>query len=258
MSLTKRMIKESDPPKSGSNRSIYGSLRRVTHRVPLVEQVVERMRSQIVNGDYAADLELPPESALCEKLGVSRTVIREAMRILRAQGLVEVSQGKRPRIKPADAQFAIDGLSLLLRRSDTSLLHLTELRRPLESEIAALAAERATDEHLARMQQTLIDLRDAPDLEASVEADLLFHTILAEATANPVFHLVLLTIWGLLRTSRVKTIAYSKSSTALHWHERIFRAVSDHNPAKAREEMLGHIEAVRLDLAEAIPDGAAV
>src|SRR6266481_3177998 len=120
-------------PKGKPSRRLH----RVEQRPPLVEQVVDRLRAHIVSGDFPADQEMPPEAALCQTLGVSRTVVREAMRILRAQGLVEVSQGKRPRVRPVDAKYVIDGLTLLIQRTDASLLHLAELRRPMESEIAA-------------------------------------------------------------------------------------------------------------------------
>ena len=71
-------------------------------RLDLVQEVTERLREQILAGAFDADRSLPPEGQLGQALGVSRTVIREAMRILAAQGLVEVSQGRTPRVKPAD------------------------------------------------------------------------------------------------------------------------------------------------------------
>ena len=66
------------------------------------------MREQIVSGEFASGGTMPPEGKLCETMGVSRTVIREAMRMLGAQGLVEVSQGRRPRVRPADPQTVVE------------------------------------------------------------------------------------------------------------------------------------------------------
>lgn len=233
------------PVKSKPQRRLH----RVEQRPPLVEQV-ERLRSHIVGGDFPRDGEMPPEASLCQTLGVSRTVVREAMRILRAQGLVEVSQGKRPRVRPVDAKYVIDGLTLMIQRTDASLLHLAELRRPMESKIAAFAAERATPVQIERLSASIKALADAPDLSSQADADLLFHSILAEATGNPIFQLVLQTIWSLQRDSRLKTIAYSRAATAIHWHERILNAVRAHDPDRARAEMSAHIDAARRDLLE--------
>src|SRR5262245_56895654 len=94
-----------------------GPLARLAPQRALVEQVLEQLRGRILSQDYAAGAELPPEGTLAATLGVSRTVVREAMRILRAQGLVEVSQGRRPRVKPPDSQAAVDTFGMLLQRS---------------------------------------------------------------------------------------------------------------------------------------------
>jgi DNA-binding FadR family transcriptional regulator len=216
-----------------------------------VEQVVDRLRGHIVSGEFPADQEMPPEAALCATLGVSRTVVREAMRILRAQGLVEVSQGKRPRVRPVDAKYVIDGLTLLIQRTDASLLHLAELRRPMEGEIAALAAGRATSGQIERMEASIRTLAAAPDLAAQVDADLLFHSILAEATGNPIFQLILQTIWSLQRESRLETLAHSRAAVAVQWHERILHAVRARDAERARAEMSAHIDASRKDLLDA-------
>ncbi len=234
--------------KATRGRSTTGGLGLVEQAPALVEQVVEQLRAHIIDGDFRAGGELPPEASLCERLGVSRTVVREAMRSLRAQGLVEVSQGKRPRVRPVDPQTAIDGLSIMLRRSNASLLHLVELRLPLESEVAAIAARRRNDAQIAEMERSIIELREAPDLRSRAIADLRFHTVLAEATANPIFQLVLQTMLALQWESRLKTIKSSSAAVAADWHDRILNAVRRGDAALARQEMIGHVEAAHGDL----------
>ena len=91
----------------------------------LVDQVVTHLRARILAGES-----LPSEGDLSESFGVSRTVIREAMRSLRAQGLVVMSQGSRPRVAEVDARPTVESRALLLARSRTTLLGLTEVRRP--------------------------------------------------------------------------------------------------------------------------------
>src|SRR5436190_8473641 len=102
----------------------------------LVKQAEERLRRQILKRG-PNDL-LPSQGELAASLGVSRTVLREAMKHLEAEGLVEIAQGRRIRVKPAGPQASMRTLDAMLRRTDGSLAHLLEVRRPLEGEIAAL------------------------------------------------------------------------------------------------------------------------
>lgn len=214
----------------------------------LVDEVVVRVKAHILGGQLPAAAPLPSEGKLAESFRVSRTVVREAMRILSAQGLVEISQGKRARVKAVDPQATIDSLDALLSRSASSLAHLTEVRRPLEVEIAGLAAERATDEQLAALEQANVQLAIATDLEQAVEADVHFHRLLAEATGNLIFVLVLETIAQLLRESRRRTIATSGQQLALDEHRRILTTVRIRDAQAAREAMAMHLRLVKRDL----------
>jgi GntR family transcriptional regulator, transcriptional repressor for pyruvate dehydrogenase complex len=217
-------------------------------RPDMVAEVLSRLSERIIAGDFSTDGMLPPEGALAQSFGVSRTVIREAMRTLRTQGLVEVSQGRAPRVKPADTRTVIASLDLMLRRGNGTLLHLVEARRPLESEIAALAAERATTEHLAGMEAAIDQLVAATSQEEQVEADVQFHRVLAESTGNTVFGLLLETLAGLLRESRRKTIAMSGVEIALAGHRAVLAAVRRNDPIAARAEMLDHLRLDERDL----------
>jgi GntR family transcriptional repressor for pyruvate dehydrogenase complex len=213
-----------------------------------VSQVFRQLSHQITAGHFGNDGALPPEGALAETFGVSRTVIREAMRTLRAQGLVEVSQGKLPRVKPANSEATIASLALLLRRSEGTLLHLVEARRPLESEIALLAAERGQPADFDRLQQTIDRLTTAPTLDERVDADVQFHRILAESSGNPVFCLMLETISGLLCESRRKTIAQSGIEIAAAGHRAVLDALRRRDGAAAKAAMLEHLKLAEQDL----------
>lgn len=214
----------------------------------LADTVLNRLTEHIVNGDFGADGSLPSQGELALSLGVSRTVIREAMRGLCAQGLVEVSQGCAPRVKPPDSQPAVASLRLLLRRNKATLLHLAEVRQSVEGEIAALAAERANAEHLRQLDRAVQDLAAAAQLDDRIEADVRFHRILAEATGNPVFVLLLETLADFLRESRQRTLAYSGVEQALVGHRAILEAVRSCDPAKAREAMQNHLRLAARDL----------
>jgi DNA-binding FadR family transcriptional regulator len=211
--------------------------------------VLSRLTEHIVRGDIGAEGLLPSQGELATSFGVSRTVIREAMRGLSAQGLVEVSQGRAPRVKPPDSEPTVASLRLLLRRNQATLQHLAEVRQPVETEIAALAAERANAEHLRQLERAVHDLAAASALEARIAADVRFHRILAEATGNPVFVLLLETLAEFLEDSRQRTLAYSGVERALVGHRAVLDAVRNHNPARAREAMHEHLWLAARDLA---------
>jgi GntR family transcriptional repressor for pyruvate dehydrogenase complex len=215
----------------------------------LVKKAEDRLRRQILKrGDH--DL-LPSQGELAATLGVSRTVLREAMKHLEAEGLVEIAQGRRIRVKPAGPQASMRTLDAMLRRSDASLAQLLEVRRPLEGEIAALAAERILPEELLELENTLVDLRVQQVLDRRVDADLLFHRTLAVATRNPVFPLLLDTLAGLLRASRYASIGTHGAAAAVEGHQEILDAVKARNPKAAREAMLRHLQANEKQLKDA-------
>src|ERR1700682_1443322 len=127
------------------------------HEPSLVEKAEERLRAQILK-QGANDL-LPSQGALASTLGVSRTVLREAMKHLEAEGLIEIAQGRRIRVKPAGPQAAMRSLDATLRRSEGSPPKLLGVRSPLEGEIAPLAAERIRPDELRTLDDTIVDLR---------------------------------------------------------------------------------------------------
>lgn len=214
----------------------------------LVEQTVEALRERIVAGVFGVDGELPPQGALCRELGVSRSVVREAMQQLQSQRLVEVSQGRKPRVLPAGSQPITDGLRLVMERSAASLLHLAEVRLPLESDIAALAAERCTPNLIDRLDQMNARLEAAPDIPDMVEADIQFHRILAEASGNPLFVFLLDSLAQLLRVSRQTTIGRGGREPALRGHRKILAAIRRGDAPAARRAMREHVEAALADL----------
>ncbi|HEV3021341.1 MAG TPA: FCD domain-containing protein, partial [Pirellulales bacterium] len=133
-------------------------------------------------------------------------------------------------------------------RGAGTLLHLVEARRPLESEIAALAAERATARHLHALDAAIEQLVAAQTHEERVEADVQFHRVLAESTGNAVFALLLETLAGLLRESRRQTIAQSGIDVALAGHRAILSAVRRKDANGARRAMLEHLTLAERDL----------
>ena len=153
----------------------------------LSDRLAARLGGQIDAGTLRPGDRLPTEQRLAEAHGVSRTVVREAVHQLRSRGLVRSRQGSGVYVTEAPASEALT-LDLALIGSIDDVLRVREVRRALEAETAALAAERATKTQVGALRKALraID-RSATEGRDGVEEDLAFHRLLADAAGNPHF-----------------------------------------------------------------------
>jgi GntR family transcriptional regulator, transcriptional repressor for pyruvate dehydrogenase complex len=138
---------------------------------------------------------LPPEPELCVRTGVSRSTVREALRLLASQHLIVTTRGVTGGsfVAHPDAEQLSDalstGLTLLTHSAGIGFADLLELRRALEIPAAGLAAARRTDAHLAEIRVALFD-PDIDDFDVMIQAHTAFHEAVAKATGNPLFELV--------------------------------------------------------------------
>src|ERR1700684_1282532 len=153
----------------------------------LYEQIVQQIEDSVLNGSLKPGDQLPAERELAQRLGVSRTAVREAVKALREKGLVEAYSGRGTFITDGTSQAARQSFDLMVKvGQQEGVPHLAELRLILEPGIAALAAARVEEEHLAAMREAVAVMeRSQKDPAAYIEADLDFHLALAEAVANP-------------------------------------------------------------------------
>jgi len=220
----------------------------------LVHEVTTWVRQRILNGEFATASVLPSEGELARNLGVSRNVVREAMRNLRSQGLVEVSQGKRPRVRHASSEAATTTIEALLRSSDVGFKHLIEARSALEIAIAAAAAQRINSEQLHQLTADVEALSKARSRTRQIEADLAFHRHLVEATANPVYEIMLGSISALLRDLLFTTYKQADLQTSVQSHQHLLAALRQHNAGAASEAMRIHMRNSMRDLHNAIAE----
>ncbi|MBL8795181.1 MAG: FadR family transcriptional regulator [Planctomycetia bacterium] len=209
-----------------------------------VREVAEFYQNAILSGELTPGERLPAERAISARLKVSRSVVREALSRLASLGLVTIRRGSGARVQAPSGQPVKVGMEQLLTRPDFKLQYLAELRLPLETSLAALAARRRQPEHLERLEETqrvLGDLRQS--LETRIAADLTFHATLAEASGNPLFPLVLEPFHQLLIATRLKTMGRFGSSFAYEHHGQILAAVRRQDPEQAAHWMRVHLEA---------------
>jgi len=214
----------------------------------LTEELVARIAAEIRGGRLAPGARLPTEQKLMAAMGVSRTVVREAVSALRAEGLVTTRQGSGAFVA-ADASrvpFRIDpeGLS-----SIEDVLEVMELRLAIEVEAAALAAERMTPESLAPIGRALRAIEAAIDRdESAISEDFAFHRAIAVASGNPRFAALLEYLGGHVIPRQSVRVAVSTPEEQRQYlvgiqkeHGRICEAIGTGHPAEARKAMRTHL-----------------
>ncbi len=221
-------------------------------RLPLHREIAEVLSERIISGEYPTKSLLPTERELCESMGVSRTVIREAVKSLESRGLVRIDHGRGTMVQEPQTSHLGESLKLLLRRRADVMQDLLEIRQVLEVGIAALAAERRTEANLEAMRRWLDVMRQKPDApEGYVDADVEFHAEIARATQNPVVLVLLEPLAELLRESRKKSFSGPEVvKLRTRQHEEIFEHILAREADAAREAMRLHLAEVKEDLAQ--------
>jgi len=215
----------------------------------LVDRVVESIQEQITQGAFEPGDMLPPERELCEQLGVSRTALREAVRMLVSKGLLETRPGVGTIVRQLTSEHVLEPLSILVQTSAGAITldHLHEVRSILEVENARQAAEKATQAEINRIQHLLEQMEAAQNDRAQFSAlDTEFHRLIAEITHNPLLLLLLDTMRDLMSTVREKVWQYHHlSQVVMPDHQLIAQSITDHLPEKAALAMQEHLEHAR-------------
>jgi DNA-binding FadR family transcriptional regulator len=209
---------------------------------------------QIVAGQYPPGTSIPPEAALCEQMGVSRTVIREVVKSLVAKGLIVTGPKLGTRVLESDQWNWFDA-DVVVWQSRTGLtreflLELQELRRVIEPAGVRLAAERATDQDIAELEQAYAGMKDAVDNGGDyVRHDLRFHQALLRACHNRMLVQMSKALGALLRTSFIISTARPDSAAkSLPLHRAVLDAVIARSPAKAEKAILVLIDDASKDI----------
>jgi GntR family transcriptional activator of glc operon len=225
----------------------------------LADVVAERIERLIVDGVLKASQPLPSERRLIDKLGVSRTALREGLMLLRARGVIETSHGRGSFVASLTAQPSLSPLMHLLGSQPRTLYDLLEVRAMLESESARLAALRGTAADFVLISRRYEEMVAAQNEEtaASTHArlDHAFHLAICEASHNPVLVHALSSLTDLLLSSVFASVnnLYHRAPQKKvidRQHARLYNAVIGKLPGQARKSAAEHIESVRKNLQE--------
>lgn len=212
----------------------------------LADRVTTVLQQKIRSGEFAVDTRLPPETALAQRFNVSRTVVREAVSRLKAEGVVATHQGKGTVVvgSSPSARFKID---VDVDGAVQAVLRVMELRSGLEADVAALAAERRTAEQNAAIQRALEAIDEAVSAgRDGVDEDIAFHNAIANATGNPLYLSLLEFLRQFLREAvtlgRMSEPGFGEIKTKLRdEHRAVAEAIARRDPAGAREAARSHI-----------------
>ena len=214
----------------------------------LSEKIIAQISDALVAGELKPGDRLPPERELAEQFGVSRTVIRDAVKTLAGRGILHVKHGAGIFVTTSEenAIGRLGALSDILPLQGVSLRDLFEIRKVLEAEGAEWAARRRNDYHLERLRGILEDAhRNSENLEVLSERDAQFHVAIAEASQNLVLVRVMLTLLDLLAQSRRESLSIpGRAKLSLKDYERIVEEIEAQRYEGARETMLEHLTSV--------------
>jgi DNA-binding FadR family transcriptional regulator len=204
-------------------------------------KVAEQVSGLVRSGSIKPGDRLPSERDLAEQLGVSRPTIREAMIALEIAGIIEIKTGSGIYITdhPPELKIVDEGVGPF---------EILDTRYILESEACALAAARISDQQIEELKQTISEMEEEQKrADASEQADMKFHLLIAEASQNSAISAIIKWLWELRNQSRLSQVFMVRLRKegihpSINEHKKIVAALEKRNPEKARNAMKMHIE----------------
>ncbi len=216
------------------------------------EDVFQQIHQLIKEGRLRARDQLPSERELAETFKVSRTSVREALRALETQGLIVSRTGTGNFVADLPVESLIGPLARLLIDEKKALADVFEMRKLIEPQIAALAAQRATRIDVAQLKRIVAKQTEAVSSGTTgVEADAEFHFTIGRATRNQALQKLVSGLMELLSRSREDSLQTDvRRKASVDAHRRIIAAIEMRDKNRARGEMLRHIEEVERSVGE--------
>lgn len=215
----------------------------------LYREIVEQITQLIAEGKLKIGDRLPPERELMDTLSVSRASLREALKALELMGLIEVRHGEGSFVKGVSLEALINPMASALVVQDGTVLEIVEARELLETQIARLAAKRATPEAIKKaraaisMREKFLAENNIPDL---IQSDTDFHLAIAEATGNDLLVRMMTGITDILVRARAKTILLpNMPQDSQESHRKILAAIESGDADAASQAMREHLQSIR-------------
>ncbi|QNG61615.1 FadR/GntR family transcriptional regulator [Metabacillus idriensis] len=223
----------------------------------IYEVIVEQLKEFFLNGELKQGDKLPPERELASRFNVSRTSIREALRILEINGVIEIRQGGGSYIKKTGFPCTSEELSAVISKAENHLVYeMLELRRAIEADSAYLAAQRATSQELNKLRKALeLMAASKNDVESGLKADFNFHLNIVQATHNSLFIELIQTLSEQMEdtiraTRRHRLSDPDRAHDTIDEHKKIYAAIASGNSTLAKQLVEEHITRIKSELSE--------
>lgn len=235
------------------------SPKRVRRPAKMGEMIADAIADEILEQNLQPGTRLPNEAQMVERYEAGRGTVREAIRLLEADGMIDVRPGLGggPVVREPDVERVARRLSILLRLSGSTFGAVVDARKALEPSLAQHAATAATDEQLEELRGSVERLAAAEDAggQTFIEENARFHSLVAEASHNPVLQTFWLAIRAIVDGQEVG-VRYDEGArhAVVLAHQRVLAAIEARDPELAAVEMGKHVAAIDLHLAEHHPD----
>jgi GntR family transcriptional repressor for pyruvate dehydrogenase complex len=212
----------------------------------LSDTIVEKLEQMILENSFQVGERLPSEEKLAESFGVSRTILREAVKTLKERGLVDVKVGDGIYVAKPKKRILSDMVNRLVRLSDISMEEVYDFRRVLEVASCGLAAQNATEEELAALDEIVTEMEKSISRKKRwVELELQFHLQIAQASHNKLFYYIISPLADLLVSAFTKGFSRNAPEGTLEGitgHRSIIQSIRKRDCESAEKAMLRHLD----------------
>ncbi|MCR4429875.1 MAG: FadR family transcriptional regulator [Tepidanaerobacteraceae bacterium] len=218
-------------------------------RKNLSNEVAGEIKKMIQNKEFLPGSKLPNETELSEMMNVSRTTVREAIKLLASNNIVEIIRGRGTFVSEMPGLIK-DPLGVGFIEDKNLLYSLFEARILIEPKVASIAAKRATPEDIKKIKGHLDEMKEViSGKQSHKEKDIEFHTEIARAMKNPIIERIVPIIIESITKGYYETINVPGSAQkAVSSHEKIYMAIKNHDAAAAESEMKLHLEETLKDI----------
>lgn len=213
----------------------------------VTDEAINEIKAMIVSGELAPGDRLPPEKELAERLGLSRSSMREAVKALEVIRVLDVRRGDGTYVTSLEPRLLLEAISFVVdMHDDDSMLEIFAVRRMLESQATALAATHATDEEIAAVIHEVEAVDDEVAIEGLVEHDLRFHRLIAGMAGNSYLASLIESLSSQTIRARVWRGLTEQGAVArtLSEHRAIAGAIAQRDAALATALVIAHIAGV--------------
>lgn len=214
------------------------------NRLSVPEEIIENVKEKIISGELNPGDKLPPETKLAEMFGVGRGTIREAMKVMFYLGLIDRNSSRNTFVSKTAREKVLIRDFLDRFEGHRDALEMIEVRRIIEPEAAALAAERREDHVIEKLEKEYkIMSSNTDNLEVFIDHDTQFHQCIFSGTGNHIIIDLMLSINNALRSAQSSVLHKSMTikPRSLEYHKDLLDSIKSGDSKRARKIMLDHI-----------------